>query len=64
MSLVTGLWKGIRKGWDDFVACSNLVVGKGSLVEFQFHMGCGRERLRVALPAILSIGSWRGCFGG
>jgi hypothetical protein len=52
-----GLWKNVRKGWENFSGCTKFKVGNGTGISFCHEMWCRDMALKVAFPAIFDIAS-------
>lgn len=50
-----GVWKGIRKGWDQFRRYISFDIGNGETVRFWDDKWCGDIELRRALPGLYNI---------
>lgn len=54
-ALVSGVWKGIGKGWDPFVRQISFEIGNGSKVRFWKDKWCGEVELWRLFPDLFSV---------
>jgi hypothetical protein len=50
-----GVWKCIRRGWDNFKQYVQFEVGDGSRVLFWHDVWCGELPLKILFPALFNI---------
>ena len=50
-----GVWKCIRRGWDNFKQYVQFEVGDGSRVLFWHDVCCGELPLKILFPALFNI---------
>ncbi|KAG6724244.1 hypothetical protein I3842_03G250200 [Carya illinoinensis] len=56
-----GVWKYIRKGWDDFLGNCRFEVERGTRTKFWHDYWCGDMILKNAFPSLYRIALDQGC---
>lgn len=54
-TLEVSVWRHIRKGWEEFVPNTRLVVGNGPKVRFWHDRWCGDTPLKVLFPSLFQL---------
>ncbi|RVW16810.1 putative ribonuclease H protein [Vitis vinifera] len=50
-----GVWKAIRKGWENFRSHSRFIIGDGTRVKFWKDLWCGNQSLEEAFPILFIL---------
>ncbi|WKA01914.1 hypothetical protein VitviT2T_020163 [Vitis vinifera] len=50
-----GVWKAIRKGWENFRSHSRFIIGDGTRVKFWKDLWCGNQSLEEAFPILFNL---------
>ncbi|RVX07383.1 putative ribonuclease H protein [Vitis vinifera] len=50
-----GVWKAIRKGWENFRSHSRFIIGDGTKVKFWKDLWCGNQSLKETFPILFNL---------
>ena len=50
-----GVWKAIRKGWENFRSHSRFIIGDGTKVKFWKDLWCGNQSLEEVFPILFNL---------